>query len=64
MVKKLPTTLLLIATITSAFLMFKIDGLSAYAKEDKNVFLQEVRKPDGSGYIFDGEESINISVEN
>lgn len=63
MVKKIPTVLLLVATIISASLMVKVDSLQVYAKEDKNVFLQEVRKPDGSGYIFEGEDGINISVE-
>lgn len=63
MLKKIPTILLIVATIVSASVMMKIDSLQVYAKEEGNVFLQEVRKPDGSGYIFDCEDGINISVD-
>ena len=65
MIKKIPTILLLVATVVSASTMVKVNSLTAEAKQGTttNVFLKEVRKPDGSGYIFEGEESINISVD-
>lgn len=63
MIKKIPTILLIVATVVSASTMVKVNSLTAEAKQGTNIFLKEVRKPDGSGYIFDGEEGINISVD-
>ncbi|MEG0371902.1 MAG: hypothetical protein RR645_06375, partial [Clostridium sp.] len=64
--KKLSTIFLLAVTIISGGLMVKINSLQAttQAISDKNVFLEEVRKPDGSGYIFGEEDGISISVDN
>ncbi|KMT22769.1 hypothetical protein [Clostridium cylindrosporum] len=64
MKKIIPAAFLIAATIFSSVAMLKIDGLEVEAKEDNNIFLEEVNKPEGSGYIYDGEDKINIPVQN
>lgn len=64
--KKIPALCLVIATMISIFTIVNIESVSVItnvARNSDDVFLKEVRKPDGSGYIFDNEDGINLSLE-
>ncbi|MEF9935656.1 MAG: hypothetical protein RR539_09915, partial [Clostridium sp.] len=63
---RMSTVLLLTATIFSGAVMLGINSLQVNAESNKEekIFFEEVRKPDGSGYIFDDLDGISLSVDN
>lgn len=66
MKKKIPTLCIVVLTFIFVFTISNMDNISSIAniaKGNEDVFLREVRKPDGSGYIFDSEDGINLSFD-
>ncbi|MEF9952979.1 MAG: hypothetical protein RR840_08970 [Clostridium sp.] len=63
---RMSTVLLLTATIFSGAVMLGINSLqvSAESSSEDKIFFEEVRKPDGSGYIFEDLDGISLSVDN
>lgn len=62
--KNIPMICLIVATVISTALILNVDKVKLLASDqNSNVFLKEVRKPDGSGYIFDVDESLNLSID-
>lgn len=62
MKKNIPSIFLIVVTIIFSATIMNIDKLPVKLSADNDIFLKEVRKPDGSGYIFDSEEEVNINI--
>lgn len=62
MKKNIPSIFLIVITIIFSATIMNIDKVPVNASTDNNIFLKEVRKPDGSGYIFDSGEEVNINL--